>query len=134
MPVWMQVVSAFALVGVVLWWMWKVPVGDDPPPAWTPILAFVSAWCGLLALLFSAALWLLPAPDLMLVVVMLGLEPGALTTGILVLWLLRAETIQEQMRMQQLQARVGVGLALIAVAVTYLFVMTEKTPFTAVGG
>ena len=108
----MQVGASVLLVAVVLYFMWRMPRRGDALAGWAPPLAFMSAWSGLLAVVFSALLWVLPYP---------------------VLWIHRGATASEPVDMQRLQARVGVALGAVAVAIGYVYVMTHKTIGTAPG-
>lgn len=127
------VVSALIVLGV-LWFMWRLPRRGEPLFPWAPPLAIISVWGGLLALAGSALLWLLPYPDRWVVLLFLILDPAAIATGTLVLWIYRGhEGTWETIALQRLQARVGIALGLLAVAVGYLYVLSHKTPMTPVG-
>ena len=129
----MQVGASVLLVAVVLYFMWRMPRRGDALAGWAPPLAFMSAWSGLLAVVFSALLWVLPYPDLWVVALFLVLDPLACAAGVLVLWIHRGATASEPVDMQRLQARVGVALGAVAVAIGYVYVMTHKTIGTAPG-
>ena len=121
------------LVAVVIWLMWRLPVKDGSA-GWTPAVALLSPWAGLAAVLGSAGLWGLPYPDRWLPVLLFGLDPVAIGSGTLVLWAHRGDANPvESVVQQRQQANVGIGLGLAASALGYIFVMTHKTPFTAIG-
>ena len=130
----LQILASALLVAVVLWFMWKLPRRSTALFGWGPPLALLSAWCGLASLVVTGLLWVLPFPDVWLVGAFLGLYPGAIASGTLVLWIYRGHTDEQATITSQLvQAKVGIGLALLAVALGYVYVMTHKTPFTPVG-
>ncbi len=131
----LQVLASFALVAVVLWFMWRLPRRGESLYPWAPPLALLSAWTGLGSLAVTILLWMAPFPDLWLVVTFLGLYPASLAAGTLVLWIYRgALGTQDTIAAQLAQARVGIALGLLAVVLGYIYVMTHKTPFTAIGG
>ncbi len=97
----LQVVVSALIVAAVLWWMWRLPRRDDAMFAWAPPLALLSAWCGVLSLIGSACLWVVPYPDNWITILFLLLDPAAIASGTLVLWIYRggdraAATIQLQ--------------------------------------
>lgn len=127
----LQVVVSVALVAAVLWFMWRLPRAGERWRAVAPPLALACAWAGLASLLLTALLWVLPWPDLWLVVTFLVLYPAALASGVLVHWVHRGDdSLEAAIDAQLLQAKVGLVLGLVAVALGYLYVMTHKTPFT----
>jgi hypothetical protein len=130
----LQILASGALVAVVLWFMWKLPRKGEALFSWGPPLALLSAWGGLLSLLTTVLLWLLPFPDVWIVVTFLGLYPASIASGTLVLWIYRglADT-QGTIASQLTQAKVGITLGLLAVVLGYVYVLTHKTPFTPVG-
>jgi len=132
----LQVVISGLIVLAVLWFMWRIPRKNDTFFTWAPPLAFMSPWAGLAALIGSATLWALSAnhADQTVVILFLGLDPGAIATGVLVLWIYRDyESDEKTIQMQRTQAWTGIALGIAAVVVGYIFVMTHKTPFTPVG-
>ncbi len=137
--IFLQVGASLLLVAAVLWYMWRLPRRGDGLFAWAPTLGLMSAWSGLLSLLATGCLWLLPEPDLFLPPVFLVLYPVAVGAGILVLWIYRPPlppTVGEDaaaLTAHRMQAWVGITLGLLATALGYLFVMTHKTPFTPIG-
>ena len=125
--------SALLVIGV-LFFMWKLPASGERFYGWAPVLARLSAQLGLLAVIFSIVLWWLPGPDVWITAILLALDPAALCSGVLVLWIYRRyEGFEETVLMQLTQARVGIGLSIVAVVIGYWFVMTHKEPFTPVG-
>lgn len=129
-----QVAASLVLVAAVLWFMWKLPASGERFFTWAPPLALMSAWAGLIAVVFSIVLWWLPGPDVWLTGILLVLDPAALCGGILVLWIYRKhDGAQPTVSAQLVQARAGIILALVAVTLGYIFVMTHKTPFSPVG-
>ena len=130
----LQVAGSVLLVMVVLWFMWRLPRRGEALFGWAPPLALLSAWGGLLALAATLLLWVVSTVDAWLVLVLLMLDPGAIATGVLVLWIYRGHLgTSETIEMQVIQAKVGIFLGCIAVAIGYLYVMTHKTPFTPIG-
>jgi hypothetical protein len=130
-----QVIASIGLVLVVLGFMWRLPASGERFFGWAPPLALMSAWAGLLGVIFSVLLWIMPMPDLWITGILLVLDPAAMCAGILVMWIYRHhQGVEETIHMQLTQARVGILLALVAVTVGYLYVMTHKAPFTPVGG
>lgn len=129
----MQVGASVLLVAVVLYFMWRMPRRSEALAGWAPPLAFMSAWSGLLGAVFSALLWVLPYPDVWVVVLFLVLDPLACAAGVLVLWIHRGVADSEPIDMQRMQARIGVTLGAVAVAIGYAYVMTHKTIGTAPG-
>lgn len=132
--VWLQVALSVGLVVVVVWWMWRLPRKSEGLFGWGPPLGLLSAWCGAISFLGSACLWIAPYPDKWIAVLFLVLEPAAVASGILVLWIYRGvEADGATVSLQRQQAVVGIVIGLAAVAAGYVFVMTHKTPFTPVG-
>jgi len=130
----LQVVASLGLVAAVLFFMWKLPASGERFFGWGPPLALMSAWGGLIGIVFSLCLWFMPMPDLWITGILLVLDPAAICAGTLVLWIYRRhDGMEETIFMQLTQARIGIGLALIAVTIGYVFVMTHKDPFTPVG-
>lgn len=130
----LQVIASIGLVIAVLVFMWKLPASGERFFGWAPPLALMSAWAGLIGVLFSVLLWIMPMPDLWITGILLVLDPAAICAGTLVLWVYRRhEGLEETVLMQMTQARIGITLALVAVTIGYLFVMTHKEPFTPVG-
>ena len=129
-----QLLVSALIVIAVLWFMWRLPRDGERFFAWAPPLALISAWGGLVGLIYSGLLWVLPFPDRWLVLVFLILDPMAIGAGTLVLWIYRGhEATSDTIDAQALQARVGIGLGLVAVAIGYFFVLTSKAPMTPVG-
>ncbi len=129
-----QVTASYALVAVVLFFMWRLPRNDGAYESWAPPLALLSPWLGLTSLVVSALLWVLPQSDRWLVTLLLLLAPAAVGASIGVLWIYRRmEQPDETVFNQRLQAKVGLGLGILAVVLSYVFVMVAKTPFTPVG-
>jgi len=133
-----QVVVSVLIVLAVLWWMWRLPRRDGAWFGWAPPLALVSAWSGMIGLILSLLLWILPYPDSWLVLVFLVLDPAAIGAGTLVRWIYRDyETFDDAeartVDMQRIQANVGIMLGIAAVALGYFYVMTHKAPLTPVG-
>ena len=134
MPIWLQVAASFALVGAVIYYMFRLPRSGEALYGWAPPLALLSVWSGLVAVLLSPLLWVVRYPDLWIAAFLLLLEPAALAAGTLVLWIYRGLNTDEQtILVQRLQAKIGVSLGLAAVAVGYAYVLCHKTPFTPVG-
>lgn len=134
MRVALQVAASALLVAVVLWWMWRLPRKNETLFAWAPPLGLLSAWCGVVALIGTALLWAAAQPDRWIAMLFLVIDPAAVASGTLVLWIYRDfETDLETVALQRMQAKVGIVVGIAAVALGYLFVMTHKTPFTPVG-
>jgi len=134
MPTWLLVLASFLLVAVVLWFMFRMPASGAALFPWAPPLALSSVWLGLAATALAVGLWVLDHADYLVAIALLLIDPAALATGILVLWIYRHEdTPKETVVLQKQQACVGITLALLAVAVGYAFVMIHKAPFTPVG-
>ncbi|MEX0777259.1 MAG: hypothetical protein WD042_16265 [Phycisphaeraceae bacterium] len=130
----LQVLVSLLIVLAVLWVMWRLPWRGEALYGWGPPLALFAAWAGLLAVVLAALLWVLPAPDFWISVSFLLLDPAALASAVLVLWLYRGDaTAGQTIHLQRVQARAAIVMGLIAVTLGYLFVMTHKTPFTPVG-
>lgn len=130
----LQVLASALIVAGVLVFMWRLPRRGEWLYPWAPPLALGSAWLGLLALVLTALLWVLPAPDAWLVVLFLALDPAAIAAAVLVHWIYRGAAGSETIELQRLQAKVGLTLGVLAVALGYAYVMTHKTLFTPVGG
>jgi len=129
-----KVGGSLLLVVAVVWWMWRLPRASDALLGWGPALALFSTWTGLMAVVSSFALWVVPSPDRWLPAILMLLDPACCAAGVLVLWLYRGYEGQEAtVSYQRLQAKVGIGLGIAAIAVGYLYVMTHKTPFTMIG-
>jgi len=127
----LQVIASIALVVAVLWAMWRIPRRGERGFAFAPPLALFSAWLGLAAVALSIALWFVAAADVWIALVMLVINPGALTAGILVQWIYRGyQTDEPTVAAQRLQGRVGIVLGSIGVVLSYVFVMTHRMPFT----
>ncbi len=133
-----QILASGLIVAGVLWWMWRLPRRSDAWLTIAPWLALGSAWLSLASVVSSAGLWWASAPDWLVTVVFLLLDPGAIGAGVLVLWVHRdwktwagddAQTVARQRQ----QAWVGIALGLTAVAIGYVYVMTHKRIFTPVG-
>lgn len=134
MSVAIQVIVSILLVAAVLWFMWRMPRGNESLYGWAPPLALGSAWAGLAAVLLTALLWVVSVPDRWLPAVFIVLDPFAIGAGVLVLWIYRGhDASNETIEAQQVQAKVGIALGIVAVALGYVYVMTHKTPFTPVG-
>lgn len=130
----LQLLASAVIVLGVLVFMWRLPRHNENLFPWGAPLAFISVWSGLIGLLLTALLWVLSYPDRWLVLILLVLDPLALTSATLVFWLYRGYSkVLHAVAMQKLQARVGLTLGSLAVALGYLYVMTHKTPFTEVG-
>ncbi len=130
----LQVLASLGLVAAVLFFMWKLPASGERFYGWGPPLALMSAWAGLIGVVFSLLLWIMPMPDLWVTAILLVLDPAAICAGTLVLWIYRHhDGIEETIYMQRTQARIGITLAMVAVTIGYVFVMTHKDPFTPVG-
>lgn len=131
-----QVVVSLLIVAVVIAFMWRMPVREGAYFMWAPYLAITSAWSGLLSLVGSLLLFTgwLPAPDAWVVLFFLGLDPLAVGAGILTHWVYRRQhAVEATVSAQRVQAKVGIVLGLLSVAAGYVYVMTHKTPFSAVG-
>jgi len=130
-----QLIVSALIVLAVLWFMWRLPREGERFFAWAPPLAIISAWGGLIGLIYSALLWVLPFPDRWLVLVFLILDPMAIGAGTLVLWIYRGHEVKSEITIdaQLVQARVGIFLGIVAVAIGYFFVLTSKAPMTPVG-
>jgi hypothetical protein len=112
-----------------------------PAPAWVALLA---AWLGLLTLIASIALPLLPGSrnprqeleharpyslaDRFLPVPVYG-SVLTLFIGLVVLWQMRKEPrpLPDAMVAQRLQAKVGIGLALAAIVIFYAYAALRAT-------
>lgn len=130
----LQVVASALLVVAVFWYMWRLPLTGDRYFGWAPPLALLSAWLGLAAVVVSGLLWVLPYPDRWVAATFLVLDPGAIGTGMLVLWIYRGQSGGEPtIAIQSVQAKVGITLGVIAVVIGYVFVMTQKTPGSVIG-
>ncbi len=124
-----QLLASALLVGAVLFFMWRLPRGGDRFFGVAPWMALLSAWAGLFALVGSVALWVSPAPDAMVTVLFLVIDPGAVALGTLVLWVYRGHVGDgASIEAQLVQARVGIGLGLVSVAVGYGYVVMHKPP------
>ncbi|MEE9212098.1 MAG: hypothetical protein V3U29_05535 [Phycisphaeraceae bacterium] len=129
-----QVVASAALVMAVLWGMWRLPRRGEALFDWAPPMALISPWAGVLALVTSVLLWVLPYPDRWVSLTFLLLDPGAIATGVLVLWIYRGRVhTSPTIDSQCLQAKVGIALGMLAIVAGYLYVMWSKSPGTAVG-
>lgn len=137
-----QLLASAILVAAVLFFMWRLPPAGEGLLPWAPPLALLSAWSGLIALVVSLALWILPYPDRWLTALFLALDPAAVGSGTLVLWLYRGHRHTGEQdgagpadpaAAHRMQAKVGLSLGLAAIVAGYIFVMTHKTPFTPVG-
>jgi hypothetical protein len=125
----LQLIVSAALVFGVLFFMWRLPKAGERFFAWAPPLALLSAWGGLVAVIGSGLLWVLPNPDTWVTLLFLVLDPLAIAAGVLVMWIYRGHAEQQgTIEAQQMQAKVGVALGLIAVVLGYVFVMTHRTP------
>jgi len=138
MRLFIQVVVSCLIVVGVLWFMWRLPRRSESLYPYAPILSLGSVWMGLLAVVGSALLWWVGFPDQLLVVVMLILDPGSISAGVLVLWIYRGahsmdSQSQDTNRQHRQQACVGIVMGLIAVVLGYVYVMTHKRLFTPVG-
>ena len=128
------VAGSVLLVVVVFWYMWKLPRRGEALLGWAPPMALLSAWGGMISVAASMLLWIVPIPDLWVMLVFLLLCPGALAPGVLVLWIYRGyETAVETVKLQRLQAKIGITLSVIAVTLGYVFVFTHKKILTPVG-
>ncbi|MCE9588897.1 MAG: hypothetical protein K8S99_00045 [Planctomycetes bacterium] len=128
-----QVIVSIGLVVAVLWGMWRLP-HSEKFYGWAPPLSLAGAWSGLLGAIASSLLWVLPNPDAWVAVLFLVVDPLALTSGILVLWIYRGNNGREEsVRMHRLQSIVGMVLGGIAVTLGYVYVMTHKTIGSAPG-
>ncbi len=129
MPLWLKIILSYTLVAIVLWFMWRLPQRDDRYVDWAPMLALISPWAGLISLAGSIVIWLIAQPEYLIGALLWGLEPIAIGTGILVMWIYRRrEYAEETVRNQLLQARVGIGLGAVAVGVTYCFMLMHIAP------
>lgn len=131
-----QVVVSLLIVAAVIAFMWRMPAREGAYFLWAPYLAITSAWSGLLSLAGSLLLFtgVLPAPDVWVVLLFLGLDPLAVGAGVLTLWIYRGQpTAEATVGAQRVQAKVGIVLGVLSVAAGYVYVMTHKTPFSAVG-
>src|SRR5690606_13042922 len=97
-------------------------------------LALGSVWLGLAALVLSLLLRVLPYPDRWVALTFLVLDPGAIGTGALGLWIYRGPEDEEgTIALPRTQAKVGSTLGSLAVVAGYCFVMVSKTPGTPIG-
>ncbi len=134
-----QVVGSCLIVAGVLWLMWRLPARQDSfLNAVGPFLSLCSVWVGLIALVGSTMLWWVTFPDHLLVIVLLLLDPASIAAGILALWICRGQRASGgphavAISQQRLQASVGVAMGVAAVSLGYIYVMTHKPLFTAVG-
>lgn len=127
------VISALIVIGVLLY-MWRMPRNGERYFGWAPWLALGSTWVGVLAVVVSALLWVLPWPDRWVSVTFLALDPLAIGTGVLVLWIYRGHAGKlPTITAQILQSKVGIALGLAAVTIGYLYVMTHKVIGSPVG-
>ena len=123
----LQVLGSLAIIFGALWWMWRLPGEAVTASAAATVLAFGSAWLGVVSVGFAAGLGLLHDAEWP-VAVSVALWAAALATGGLTLWVYRrtpAEQMSEAVLMQRLQARVGIILGLLAVGLWYAFVITH---------
>lgn len=135
----LQVVGSVALVVAVLWWMWRLPPAGEQARGWAPVLALAGAWMGLLGVGLAGGLWWMRNQDRWLAGVMLVLVPGAIASGVLVLWVHRSPPeppefprfsggrlsgeLPGAVDRQRLQAKVAIVLGATAGALGYWFVM-----------
>ena len=127
MPLPLQVTLSLLLVVVVLWFMWRIPRRSDASFDLSPVLAMMSTWTGLTALVCSVAIWFVRRPDPLIAMSFMFLDPGAIGTGTLVLWIYRRyETSEQTVELQVLQAKVGLTLGMLSVILGYLFVFLHK--------
>jgi hypothetical protein len=134
MPLWFLLLVSFILVVAVLWFMFRLPPTGTTLFGWAPLLALATVWAGLAAVVLSGLLWVLRYPEVWVAVVLLFLDPLALASGVLVLWIYRGpKEARQTVAMQRVQAVVGLSLGLLAVVIGYVYVMTHKAPFTPVG-
>lgn len=124
-----QLIASAALVAAVLLFMWRLPRRGEAFFGWAPPLALLSAWVGLAALIGTIVLWFLESPDTWLATLFLLLDPCAIATGVLVLWIYRGyDEDSETVAFQLTQARVGISLGMLAVIIGYVYVMKHKPP------
>ena len=89
---------------------------------------------GAAAVVVSLLLWVLPHPDRWVAFTFLALEPLAIGSGVLVLWIYRGHDLDSQtIALQRIQAKVAILLGACAVVAGYIYVMLTKAPFTPVG-
>lgn len=145
MPVNIQVAVSVLVVVVVLAAVWRMPRRGDRWFGWAPPLALGSAWTGLLSVLGSALLWVLPVGrDVLIALLFLLLIPGSLTAGLLVYWIYRGVTgdgrpvdIQidpaidrpDAVSMHRMQAGVGLTFSCAAIAIGYAFALLRDLSF-----
>ena len=112
-----QLIVSALIVLAVLWFMWRLPRSGDKYFSWAPPLAFISAWMGLLGLVLSVVVRWLRYPDTWVALLFLMIDPIAIGTGTLVLWVYRGhDSAVQTIAMQHIQARVGIALGILAVA------------------
>ncbi len=134
MPLWLKLALSALLVVMVFAAMWRIPRRDESFFNWAPTLALISAWLGLIASVVSLLLWILPVADPIIALLLLVLDPAAVCTGTLVLWIYRRhESTEHTIYQQKLQAMFGIALGIAAVAAGYTFIFWHKAPGTTVG-
>lgn len=134
MRITLQVLASAALFVAVLWGMWRLPRSGESLLGWAPPMALLGPWAGATAVVVSLLLWVLPHPDRWVALTFLALEPLAIGSGVLVLWLYRGHELDSQtIGLQRIQAKVAILLGACAVVASYVYVMMTKAPFTPVG-
>ncbi len=128
MPLWLQVTLSFVLVTMVLFFMWRLPRRGESFFGWAPPLALISVWAGLMAVVCAVITWFVSRPDPLIAASLLFVDPAAITTGTLVLWIYRRyESPEQTIGQQRIQAVVGIVLGILAVVVGYVFVFVYRT-------
>ncbi len=125
-----QVTVSIAFIIGVSWYLWRLPGEAVTESAAAPLLAFASAWLGLIAVGAGAAQWWVSDPDRWVVLVVL-LYAAAISTGGFALWTYRhtpASQMTEPIQMQRFQARAGIVLGFLAVVLWYVFILTHLPP------
>lgn len=129
MSLWLKLMFSFAIVAVVLYFMWRIPRRDESFFGWAPRLALTSAWMGLIAAACAAATWVTGRSDPWITLSFMAIDPAAIAAGTLVLWIYRRYDSPElTVQNQRAQAHVGIVLAVLAVAIGYAFILFHRAP------
>lgn len=122
-----QVVVSLLIIFGVLWWMWRIPGEAIRGSVAAAMLAFVSVWFGVAAIVAAAWLWWTSVPQFWAITTVL-IWAAAISTGLLALWTYRhtpPDQMLAEVHLQRAQARVGVALGLVAVTMWYIYMITR---------